>query len=274
MEPESVPPKNPHRWLELGVPLLSFGGAFVAILAGILNFTLDYHYPAIGCVIASAILAYLAWIRPKKDIVAISTPIYAFIFFLVPSDSSVGIVLQLLYATSLTILLIRLKRRFGNIAPLPGRVEDDGPLSGYIARVREAIPDVTSGIAADAGRVFIRFARGEYEVAAPLAGACYQELAKDEDTALAAAFAIIAAEAAQGGSGSAIPAGFRQFSDGQYASLFYPAPDNVDQEQVYATTLDNALLLLYAVSIVHAEGEQREQVRAFQMFAERIACLS
>ena len=62
-----------------------------------------------GCVLASCFLAYLAWVRPKKDIVALSTPIYSFLFFIVPTDYSTGIVLQLLYAVSLTILLVRLK---------------------------------------------------------------------------------------------------------------------------------------------------------------------
>ena len=85
----------------------------MAIISFSQGLLLDFRYPALGCVLASFVLAYLAWIRPKKDIVALSTPIYSLIFFVVPTEYMSGIILQLLYAVSLTILLVRLKYRFG-----------------------------------------------------------------------------------------------------------------------------------------------------------------
>ena len=108
-----LPNNSMHRWMEIAIPLFSFGGAVMAILFQIQGISLDFRIPAFGCVLASCFLAYLAWIRPKKDIVALTTPIYSFIFFIVPTDYSTGVVLQLLYAVSLTILLVRLKVRFG-----------------------------------------------------------------------------------------------------------------------------------------------------------------
>ena len=66
---------------------------------------IDLRVTAAGCVCASFTLAYLAWILPKKDIVALTTPIYAIIFFAVPLDDPVAtIILELLYAISLSIL--------------------------------------------------------------------------------------------------------------------------------------------------------------------------
>ena len=102
------------KFLELLVPVLSFGGTFAGIFIWSLGFHFGIQYAAIGCVLGSCILVYLAWIRQKKDIVSLTTPIYAFIFFVVPTDYLPGIVLQLLFAASLTILLVRLKYRFGS----------------------------------------------------------------------------------------------------------------------------------------------------------------
>ena len=126
-----------YWWLELAVPLFSFGGALLAILFWTSDSAIDFRITILGCVIASWVLAYLAWIRPKKDIVALSTPIYSFIFIAVPTDNFSAMVLELLYAVSLTILLVRLKYRFGE----PGTAvslgkELGGSLKAYIDRNR------------------------------------------------------------------------------------------------------------------------------------------
>ena len=47
-----------------------------------------FRIASAGCIIASFILAYLAWIRPKKDIVALTTPMYSIIFFVLPSTDT------------------------------------------------------------------------------------------------------------------------------------------------------------------------------------------
>ena len=65
-----------NPWLEYLVPLLSFGGALVGIFFWITSASVDYRISILGCVLASWVLAYLAWMRPKKDIVALSTPVY------------------------------------------------------------------------------------------------------------------------------------------------------------------------------------------------------
>jgi len=257
--------------MELAVPAFSFGGAAVAILFEMQGISLDFHYPAFGCVIASVILAYLAWLRPKKDIVALSTPIYSVIFFIVPTDFSTGILLQLLYAVSLTALLIRLKYRFGSSAPLPGQTDIPGPLEEYVAEVTRLLPQVSPPLAGDAGRVFIRFAHGEYEAAARLATACSQELSDDGEETLAVAFAIVAEQAAHTSTGIAIPAEFRQFLPGQHEFLFHPEQDSTDREQEYSTALDNALLLLYAVALIHADDDQKHDIISCRKFAQKVA---
>lgn len=262
--------KNRQPWLEYAVPILSFGGVAVALLAEMLNVPLDIHYPASGCVAASVILAYLAFIRPRKDIVAISTPIYAIIFFLVPSDSSVGIMLMFLYAISLTILLIRFKLRFGSASPVAGGM-DEGPLFGYITRTGEAIGSIRPEIAADAGRVFILFAHGEYDMAATLAQKNSQAPENAVNNAPATAFAIIAGYCAQCRSDRAPLTPHRHFTPENRPFLFHTAPDNAGTDQDSAVALDNALLLLYAVAMTFAGEDQREQLRSFHAFAEKLA---
>src|SRR5208337_3830317 len=123
----------PAGSFEMLVPLFSFGGAAFAILAWTSGWSIDLRVTAAGCVIASFVLAYVAWIRPKKDIVALTTPIYALIFFVVPLDDPVAtITLELLYAVSLSILLVRLKYRFSSPGAAPSLGDNlSGPLGEY-----------------------------------------------------------------------------------------------------------------------------------------------
>ena len=267
------PGLNSIQLMELAVPAFSFGGAAVAILFDVLGIPLDFHYPAFGCVIASIILAYLAWLRPKKDIVAISTPIYSIIFFIVPGDFSIGILLQLLYAVSLTALLIRLKYRFGSSASHSCHTDESGPLGVYVSKVTQLILPVSPPVAGDAGTVFIRFAHGEYEAAARLATARSQELSKErqECDPLAVAFAIVAEQAAHTSTDSIVLDEFKKFSPEEFAFLYNPADNYADREQEYATSLDNALLLLYAVALCDEDNDRKNDVSSCQQFARKIA---
>jgi len=127
-EPGLKSDKRSFKWLEVAVPLLSFGGAFIAILLWRLPVQTDLRITILGCVLASWVLAYLAWIRPKKDIVSLTTPIYSFVFLAVPTDDFSVIILELLYAASLSILLLRLKYRFS----APPAIPDKDTLSGAL----------------------------------------------------------------------------------------------------------------------------------------------
>lgn len=49
-----------NTWLELGVPLLSFGGAVLAIVLWISSAPFDFRISIFGCVLVSWDLAYLA----------------------------------------------------------------------------------------------------------------------------------------------------------------------------------------------------------------------
>ena len=65
-----------------------------------------------GSVFGSVTLCLLALFLEKKDIVSIMTPVYAVIIFF-GMELPLTIFLQILYALTLTALLIRLVKRFG-----------------------------------------------------------------------------------------------------------------------------------------------------------------
>jgi len=97
-----------RRWII--VPALAWGG----ILAGLL---LPFQPPflsfgALGCVLGSAAIAAIAFTRKKRDIVSLCTPIFAVLIFIFPMETNPGLALELIYAATLTALVIRLEKYF------------------------------------------------------------------------------------------------------------------------------------------------------------------
>ena len=125
--------------------------------------TQEFPYRCSRNITAPFILAYLAWIRPKKDIVALTTPLYSIILFVLPSDLIPDLILPILYAISLTILLVRLKYRFGKpgTAVSMGR-ELGGSLKTYIDQTREPLKNISPDTAHNATLAFVQFAQGDY----------------------------------------------------------------------------------------------------------------
>jgi hypothetical protein len=248
--PSRIPLKAGHTilLLELAVPLFSFGGALLALLFSGPGSTIDPRFFAAGCVLGSFALAYLAWIRPHKDIVALTTPIYSVLFFLVPSDFSVNFLLELLYAVSLTILLVRMKVRFG-AAPesgVAGGKSLEEPMRTYCETVCGQETGLSPGTAHSAAVVFARFAQGEYREAAEVIDA---SIAGAETwPLLASAFAIVREQALMLDSSADQPEDFLEFSASDAASLAKPLPPKTRRNACLEVSLDNALLLLYATA--------------------------
>lgn len=91
--------------------VLLWGGIAAAVLLSALRFIDDPGSFFWGCIAGSFVLAYLARIKKKLDIVSLLTPVYAVIIFM-GLEISPNMVLQTLYAASLTILLYRLHTQF------------------------------------------------------------------------------------------------------------------------------------------------------------------
>ncbi|MDD1675184.1 MAG: hypothetical protein LUQ17_00675 [Methanomicrobiales archaeon] len=101
---------NEPAWIL--VPVISFGGILISLITG--GWTVFLTAGAWGCVFASFFLAYLAYRKPRKDIVSLLTPLYAVLIF-GNMDFSGVMLTQVLYAASLTILVIRLNARFSHV---------------------------------------------------------------------------------------------------------------------------------------------------------------
>jgi hypothetical protein len=262
-------------WYETAVPLLSFGGAALAILLWSAGLAGDLRFTAAGCVVASFALAYLAWIRPKKDIVALTTPIYAIIFFAVPLDDPVAtIVLEVLYAVSLTALLVRLKYRFGT----PAAVVPDGELSGALAVYVEKTGPTCTGqsptAAHRAATAFLRYAAGDYAEVGPEVREGLLALDRSGcGPAFATALEILQEQAEITEKSRARPVWYRQFAAADEPLLARPLPpekktgDGYDPG--YDAALDNALLLVFAVAW-NASPADRAQLLAASSFAARV----
>jgi hypothetical protein len=99
-----------RRYLWLLVPALSWGGVIAGI---ILPFSPPYlSFGSIGCVLGSFAIAVLAFLKKRKDIVSLCTPVFAVIIFITPTETPPGLLTQVLYAATLTALVIRLEKRF------------------------------------------------------------------------------------------------------------------------------------------------------------------
>jgi hypothetical protein len=264
--------RGSERYLEPAVPLLSFGTTFAGILLWQAGIQISFQYFAAGCLAASCILAYLAWCRPRKDIVALSTPLYAFIFFVVPADYTTALVLQLLCAASLTILLVRLKYRFSDAGHLRGSdTALTGPLRVYVDRLPGACPVLSQQQSRGVGAVIVRFSTGEYAAAARLADQTRGELegvAGLECLRLALAIVSEQAGVTEGG-GLPTPEEFTTFPPGQEALLAHPVMAGMDRERLYMTTLWNALLLLFAAAWLALPADP--DLLACRNFAQNLA---
>jgi hypothetical protein len=97
--------KGPRVWLTVGA--LSIGAT---LLGQVLQ------TPSIGiagCIIGSVVLAAIAFFKPKRDIVSLLTPMYAIIIFY-GLEMPPTIWTQILFAMSITILAIRLEKKFND----------------------------------------------------------------------------------------------------------------------------------------------------------------
>jgi hypothetical protein len=98
------------RCIWLLVPALSWGGILMGL---ILPFSLpNLSFGAYGCVLGSLAIAILAFRKKRKDIVSLCTPIFALLIFITPLETRPGILMEVLYAATLTGLAIRLETRF------------------------------------------------------------------------------------------------------------------------------------------------------------------
>jgi hypothetical protein len=182
-----------------------------------------------------------------------------------------GIILQLLYAVSLTILLVRLKYRFGKPGTSPsGAKELAEPLRTYVEQTRDSFLGTSPETAHHATVAFVRFAQGEFgESSQRSVVAAGQPEDAMHANGLTRAFMIVSEHAALLDQSLPRPATYRTFLPEDSGMLAkHPEPEQ-DGDHGFDTMLDNALLLLFSVAW-NASGEDRPHLLACQAFAQKL----
>jgi hypothetical protein len=265
------PDNSMNRWLELAVPGFAFGGIIIAFFLLGQGYLQSFRIASAGCIIASILLAYLAWIRPKKDIVSLTTPIYAVILFVLPSELLPDLILPILYSVSLTILLVRLKYRFGQpgTAVTMGK-ELGGSLKTYIDQTREPLKNLSPHTAHSATLAFVQFAQGDYakvaRISETVSGTGDNPL---RDRCVARAFSIVKEHAALLDKALPRPYTYQAFTPDHADLLAKQIPAGMNEDHEFYLALDNALLLLYTTAW---NGSERDHphLLSLQAFAQKL----
>ncbi|GAB7016056.1 hypothetical protein [Methanogenium cariaci] len=100
----SLPELPKHAWVS--VPIIAFAGIAIGILSQVNSVGIG------GCIISSFILCGIAYLKPKKDLVSLLVPLFAIIIFNPWGEFSTGIIMQTLFAATITVIAIRLEKKY------------------------------------------------------------------------------------------------------------------------------------------------------------------
>jgi hypothetical protein len=263
-------PDNRTWFLEALVPLLAFGSTIIGIaLWEMTGLRFEIQYAAAGGFLASCLLAYLAWVRPRKDIVSLTTPLYGFLFFVTAIDYYSGVLLQLFYAVGLTILVIRLHYRFssGAVDSSAGTELTTGPLRDYIEASRGTFNGLDAASGRSAAMAFVTFAEGNYRRAAEVshAGSCHD----GTPGPMIRAFTILRQHAELLDKNRPRPVAYLKFLPDDVLLMAKPLPAGGESDAEFETIMDNALLLLYSAAW-HGAPSDRPTLLGLQAFAKKL----
>lgn len=267
--PDTIPGTR-TRYLEALVPVLAFGSTVIGIaLWELYGMRFEIQYAAAGGFFASCLLAYLAWTRPRKDIVSLTTPLYGFLFLVTAIDYYIRILLQLFYDAGLTILVIRLHYRFSAGASDSSRGNElaAGPLRDYMEATRSTFTGLDQVTGRNAAMAFFAFAEGDYRRAADIAhaGSCHD----GTPAGVIRAFSILRQHAELLDKNQPRPVTYLKFLPEDVDVLAKPLPVGNDPDKEFELMMDNALLLLYSAAW-HASPENRPALLSLQQFAQKL----
>jgi hypothetical protein len=252
--------------LSVAIPVISFGGTALGLALADQGIISDAGAFSWGCLAGSFLLAGLAWIKPRKDIVSLLAPLYAVIIFLLAVEVKPTVILQLLFAASLTILMIRLNIRFST-PPDKEKKEDSMEkfLYAYMTRVTPYYRSISAETGHEIASAVLSFKFGIYQNSIASAGKAIARLPGEGATStLKKALAIIRDRAERLKVSEVKVYSDQLFSgdDFQYLAVILPM-DLIESQETY--TLDNALLLCYAVAYLSSpdDGQMLDEHQNF-----------
>jgi len=255
MKTNTTPPGSRSR-LWMAVPAIAFGGIGIELLLMSAGFPYAALAGIAGCVIASFILFYQAYLKPRRDIVSLFVPLYAVLIFIVPNDISSGVIVQAFYAATITLLAVRLEKLFN--APKQEKKTMKQMLNEYIARIESLlalIDEETGHLVAQALLTY------KFELYGNAAGKIAEALARLDTIAprpgtLERALLILRERAGGFAESRVITSPEHTFMEEDYDALAIRLrPDQI--ESPAALDLDNALILLYAVGIETSPDDEQ-----------------
>ncbi|MFY9194182.1 MAG: hypothetical protein WAN99_02260 [Methanoculleus sp.] len=271
----TTPGSTPHLWI--GVPAVAFGGIGLEMLL----FSAGFEYAAwagiVGCVVASFILFYQAYNKPRRDIVSLFVPLYAVLIFIVPNDISKGLIVQVFYAATITLLTVRVEKLFN--APKQEKRTMKQMLNDYIGRIEPLLAEVDEETGHAVAQSFLIYKFGLYKNAVERCTEALDLLEAAEplsSSALEDALLILRERAGDLARSRMTASPEHTFSEDDYEYLaIHLRPEQVE---IPATLdLDNALILLYAVGVetspddeLALEEHQRFIIQILESYREKL----
>ncbi len=247
---------NRVRNLSVAIPVVSFGGILIAIGLESLGIIGNAGEFGGGCVIGSFLLSYLAYILPRRDIVSLLAPIYAFLIFIMPLEMPPNLILQVLYASTLTVLVVRLNKRFNT--PVTKEREEDSMekiLYDYIRRLTPLFGFVDTATAHEVASVVLSFKFALYSNTIRSADKALASLPDTkEGSALKTALRIVRDRAENLETMKVTDFSKTTFPDDQKEFLAVVLPPGT-VEGLATLALNNALLLIYAVAYLESPDD-------------------
>ncbi len=249
--------KRLWRILTIAIPVVSFGGIFAAIAlaqAGLIPNAGEFGW---GCAIGGFLLGYLAYTKPRRDIVSLLAPVYSILIFIVPLEVRPNLLLQVLFAISITVLMVRLNLRFST-PPVRQGVTD--PMEEFYYQYLERLRPMYSGLNAKAAHeiasAVLSFKFGLYTKASESVDRALPLIGGDTETdsVLRKALLIVKerAERLQVADVAPVTAAPFEGPDFMYLAVVLP-PERIEDKDTLL--LDNALILLFAVAYIGSPGD-------------------
>ncbi|MDD2788986.1 hypothetical protein [Methanoculleus sp.] len=240
----------------IAVPAVSFLGIGIELLLASVGFPYAVWAGSAGCVIASCILCYQAYLKPRKDLVSLFTPLFALLILVVPNDLSSGVITQVFFALTITVLAVRVEKMFNT--PKQEKKSMKQMLNEYIGRIEPLLTTIDEETGHQVAQSLLTYKFGLYGNAIEKSTAALARLdaINPHPDVLERALLILRERAGGFVDSRVTPNPEHTFTEADYNHLAIRFPP--DQVEDPATLdLENALILLYAVGIETSPDDEQ-----------------
>ncbi len=255
MKTNTTPPRARSR-LWISVPAVSFGGIGIGLLLSSAGPSYAAWPGIAGCVAASCVLFYQAYLKPRKDIVSLFVPLFAVLIFIMPNEISSVMIVQAFYAATITLLAVRLEKLFN--APKVERKTMKQILNDYIVQIEPLLATIDEETGHLIAQVLLTYKFGLYGNAAKKIPEVLARLGTvtPRPGVLERALLILRERADGFAISRVITNPEHIFTEADYDALaIHLLPDQI--EDPAALDLDNAQILLYAVGIETSPDDEQ-----------------